>query len=66
MFAITGIDGNTRSILGKYETLAEAREAGERIYRESARHMSISLIEAEFDGKDQIIGREYKLYHMWG
>ena len=65
MFAITKIEGNNRSILGKYETLQKAREEGERIYREFAGCMSVSLIEADFGGNDQIIGQKYKLYHMW-
>ena len=65
MFALTKVAGNSRSILGKYDTLSEAKAEGERIYQGSAERMMISLIEAEFDENDQIIGNKYKLYQVW-
>ena len=46
MFALTKVAGNSRSILGKYDTLSEAKAEGERIYQGSAERMMISLIEA--------------------
>ena len=65
MFALTKAAGNSRSILGKYDILSEAKAEGERIYQGSAERMMISLIEAEFDENDQIIGNKYKLYQVW-
>ena len=66
MFAVTRVSGNKRSILGKYDTLSEAKAEGERIYQGSTERMMISLIEADFDENDQIVGHKYKLYHVWG
>jgi len=34
-------------------------------YQESTERMMISLIEADFDENDQIIGNKYKLYQVW-
>ena len=66
MFAVTKVAGNTRSILGKSDTLSEAKAEGERIYQGSIERMMISLIETDFDENDQTIGNKYKLHHVWG
>ncbi len=66
IFAVTRLEGKNEYILGKYDNLQEARQAGDRIYNSSKERMLLSLIEAEFDETDHMIGNRYRLYHVWG
>ncbi len=65
MFAVMRVEGNDRYILGKYDTLQEAMQAGNRIYNSCSERMLLSLIEAGFDEMDHIIGNRFKIYHVW-
>ena len=62
MFAVLRVKGDNREMLGKYDDLDTAKAEAKRIFDATKERCTISVIEAEFDENDEIVGGKYKLY----
>ena len=64
MFAVTKTKRDGHDTIVKFVNLNDAMLEGKRIFDAAEKGELVSVIEADFDENDQIIGA-YKLYQSW-
>ena len=63
-YLITTVKGDDRKIISRHETLEEAMEAGEKIWNEVPKGVTVSCISGTLDEAGRLTG-QYLLYNRW-
>ena len=63
-YLITTVKENDIKIISRHETLEEAMEAGEKIWNEVPKGVSVSCISGTLDEEGRLKG-QYLLYNCW-
>ena len=63
-YLVTTLRGNDREIISRHSSLQEAMEAGEKIWEEVPKGVTVSCISGTLDDAGRLTGK-YLLYNSW-